>query len=192
MASLTAELLSSGAPASRDAYAFADAVEGRWRQPLLPTPNSEAIIAHGQFLARDHALLLGLLADALQRPAFDQGELDKLRLRRIEFIKAAKDSEPQSLIGYYGRALLFAGHAYGRPAGGSEESLARITRADILKFYHDQFGADRLTLVFTGDFDPAGAQACRSATLLGSGAAAGAVAAAVDGATADPSDGGYC
>src|SRR3984885_5519084 len=152
VASLTAELLSQGA-GSRDAYAFADAVEGAGGS-LDADAHSEAIIAHGQFLARDHALLLGLLADALQRPAFDQGELDKLRLRRIEFIKAAKDSEPQSLIGYYGRALLFAGHAYGRPAGGSERSLARITRADILKFYHDQFGADRLTLVFAGDFDP--------------------------------------
>jgi zinc protease len=152
VASLSAELLSQGA-GSRDAYAFADAVEGAGGS-LDADAHSEAIIAHGQFLARDHALLLGLLADALQRPAFDQGELDKLRLRRIEFIKAAKDSEPQSLIGYYGRALLFAGHAYGRPAGGSERSLARITRADILTFYHDQIGADRLTLVFAGDFDP--------------------------------------
>ena len=63
---------------------------------------------HGQFLARDRALLLELLADALQRPHFELAELEKLRARRIEFIRAAKDSEPQSLIGTYGRALLFA------------------------------------------------------------------------------------
>jgi predicted Zn-dependent peptidase len=153
VASLTAELLTHGA-GRRDAYAFADSVEGAGGS-FDADAHSEAIVVHGQFLARDRELLLGLLADALQRPSFERAELDKLRARRIEFIKAAKDSEPQSLIGIYGRALLFAGHAYGKPVGGSEASLATITREDILKFYHDQFGADRLTLVFAGDFEPA-------------------------------------
>jgi predicted Zn-dependent peptidase len=152
VASLASELLMHGAGA-RDAYAFTDAVEGAGGS-FEADAHSEAIVVHGQFLARDRELLLGLLADALQRPRFDAAELDKLRARRIEFIKAAKDSEPQSLIGNYGRALLFAGHAYGKPVGGSQSTLARITRADLLKFYQDQFGADRLTLVFAGDFDP--------------------------------------
>ncbi len=153
VASLAAELLTHGA-GGRDAYAFADAVEGAGGS-FDADAHSEAIVVHGQFLSRDRELLLGLLADALQRPRFELAELEKLRARRIEFIKAAKDSAPQSLIGSYGRALLFAGHPYGKPVGGSELSLAAIGREDVLKFYRDQFGADRLTLVFAGDFDPA-------------------------------------
>jgi zinc protease len=153
VASLTAELLTQGA-GERDAYAFADAVEGAGGS-FDADANSEAILVHGQFLARDRELLLGLLADALQRPRLAADELQKLRLRRIEFIKAAKDSEPQSLIGGYGRALLFAGHPYGKPTSGSETSLAAIRHEDVQKFYRDHFGADRLTLVFAGDFDPA-------------------------------------
>jgi zinc protease len=153
VASLTAELLTQGA-GDRDAYAFADAVEGAGGS-FDADANSEAILVHGQFLARDRELLLGLLADALQRPRLAPDELQKLRSRRIEFIKAAKDSEPQSLIGGYGRALLFAGHPYGKPTSGSETSLAGIQASDVQKFYHDHFGADRLTLVFAGDFDPA-------------------------------------
>jgi predicted Zn-dependent peptidase len=152
IASLAAELLTHGA-GSRDAYAFADAVEGAGGS-FEADAHSEAIVVHGQFLARDRELLLALLADALQRPRFDAAELDKLRSRRIEFIKAAKDSEPQSLLGSYGRALLFAGHPYGKPVGGSESTLATIDRPQLLKFYADNFGADRLTLVFAGDFDP--------------------------------------
>jgi len=151
VASLAAELLLHGA-GGRNAYAFADAVEGAGGS-LDPDVQSEAILMHGQFLARDRALLLQLLGDALQRPQFQRAELDKLRARRIEFIKAAKDSEPQSLIGTYGRALLFAGHPYGKPVGGSETSLATIRREDVLRFYRDHIGADRLTLVFAGDFD---------------------------------------
>jgi predicted Zn-dependent peptidase len=97
--------------------------------------------------------MLELLADALLRPRLDATEFDTLRSRRIEFIKAAKDSEPQSLIGAYGRSMLFAHHAYGSPIGGSESALASIRREDLLQFYRQQFGADRLTLVFAGDFD---------------------------------------
>jgi predicted Zn-dependent peptidase len=161
VASLAAELLTHGA-GERDAYAFADAVEGAGGS-FDADAGSEAIVVHGQFLARDRELLLQLLADALQRPRLEPEELDKLRLRRIEFIKAAKDSEPQSLIGSYGRALLFAGHAYGKPVGGSETTLAAIAYSDVLKFYQDHFGADRLTLVFAGDFDPAVMNAAVSA-----------------------------
>jgi predicted Zn-dependent peptidase len=152
VASLTAQLLTHGAGA-RDAYAFADAVEGAGGS-LDADAGSEALLVHGQFLARDRDLMLGLLADALLRPRFDEAELEKLRARRIELIKAAKDSDPQSLLGSYGRALLFEGHPYARPVGGSESGLAAITRADVLEFYRQQFGADRLTLVFAGDFDP--------------------------------------
>ena len=45
-------------------------------------------------------------------------------------------------------------HPYGKPIGGSETEPGAITRADVLQFYQQHFGADRLTLVFAGDFDP--------------------------------------
>jgi len=153
LASVTAELLTRGA-GERSAYAFADAVEGAGGS-LEAGAHSEALVLHGQFLSHDRELMLELLADALQRARFEPGELERVRMRRIEFIKAAKDSEPQSLIGSYGRALLFGAHPYGQPIGGSEHSLAGIERADVLTYYDAEIGADRLTLVFAGDFAPA-------------------------------------
>lgn len=152
VASLTAEMLTRGA-GSRDAFEFAEAVEGAGGS-LDGGSQMEAILLHGQFLARDRALLLELLADALQRPRFDAGEFEGVRERRIEYIKAAKDSEPQSLIGHYGRALLFEDHPFGRPENGSEQSLAAITPRDIERYHTEHVGADRLTLVFAGDFEP--------------------------------------
>jgi zinc protease len=152
VAALTAELLKYGAGA-RNAFAFADTVEGAGGSLDIEV-HGEAIHLHGQFLAQDQQLLLELLADALQRPHLAPLELDKLRQRRIESIRATKDSEPQSLLGLYGRALLFGDHPYGRAAGGSETSLELIERADIQQLYQRHFGADRLTLVFAGDFEP--------------------------------------
>ncbi len=152
-AALAADLLTHGAGA-RDAYAFADAAEGSGGN-LDAAARAEFIQVQGQFLAHDSRLMLELLADAVLHPRFDRGEFEKLRARRIEELKATKDSAPQSLLGSYGRALLFAAHPYGRPVSGSEQSLALITRADVTGFYTAQAGADRATLVIAGDFDPA-------------------------------------
>jgi predicted Zn-dependent peptidase len=118
------------------------------------------------------------LADAITRPRFAAAEFEKLRARRIELIKATKDSDPAEVIGTYGRATLFGAHPYGKPATGSEESLASITHQDVLDYYRAQIGADRLILVFAGDLDVAALR--RDVTeRLGNWRKAGAPAVAV-------------
>src|SRR6185312_168812 len=151
VASIVAGLLEKGA-GERVAFAFADAVEGAGGS-FSVAAGVEAISISGQFLARDQQLMLDLLADALLRPRFDAGEFEKLRGRRIELIKAAKDSDPSELIGTYGRALLFGNHPYGKPASGSEATLASLTHEHVLDYHRAHFGADRLILVFAGDLD---------------------------------------
>ncbi|MGQ0835050.1 MAG: M16 family metallopeptidase [Gammaproteobacteria bacterium] len=151
VASLVAGLLEKGAD-ERDAYAFADAVEGVGGSFAVGA-SSESISVGGQFLARDRDLMLELLADALQRPRFERGEFEKLRTRQIELIKAAKDSDPSELIGVYGRAWLFGAHPYGRPVVGSESSLAAIGHEDVVEYARAHFGADRLAIVLTGEVE---------------------------------------
>ena len=151
VASLVAGLLEKGS-GERNAYAFADVVEGAGGN-FGAVADPEAITVRGQFLARDQQLMMELLADALLRPALDGEELEDLAARHIELIKAAKDSDPAELIGTYGRAFLFADHPYGRPVFGSEASLAATDREDVLRYYDGQFGAERLILVLAGDID---------------------------------------
>jgi zinc protease len=153
VASLLAGLLEKGA-GKRDAFAFADAVEGVGGS-FSAGANAESVSVRGQFLARDQQLMLELLADALLRPRFETEELETLSTRHIEMIKAAKDADPSELIGLYGRSFLFGRHPYGRPVIGSEISLAAITQQDVLDHYSAHFGSDRLTLVFAGDVDSA-------------------------------------
>jgi len=153
VAALVAGLLDRGA-GKRSAFEFADAVEGVGGS-FSASAGAEAISVGGQFMARDRALVVELLADALMRPRFDAVEFAKFRDRDIEFIKAAKDSDPSQLLAVYGRAALFgAAHPYGRPQGGSERSLAAITQADVAAYHAANFGADRTTLVFAGDLEP--------------------------------------
>src|SRR5581483_7809104 len=157
VASLVAGLLEKGA-GERDAFQFADAVEGVGGS-FGASAGPESIAIRGQFLARDQKLMIELLGAALLQPRFDEAELEKLRDRQIELIKAAKDSDPSELIGTYGRAFLFRDQPYGRPVIGNESTLATIAREDVLNYYRTQFGADRLILIFAGDVDAPALQA---------------------------------
>ncbi len=152
VASMVAGLLDRGA-GKRSAFEFADAVEGVGGS-FNADAGAEAITVNGQFLARDRALMIELLSDALMRPKFEAAEFTSYRNREIEFIKSAKDSDASQIIGIYGRAALFGGHPYGRPQGGSERTLASITPGDVVAFHAAHFGADQATLVFAGDLDP--------------------------------------
>ena len=156
LASLLAGMLEKGA-GDRDAAAFADAIAAVGGE-LSAQGGREAITVSAEFLARDADLLVELLADMLQRPALEASEMQKLRDRSINLIRAAKDSSLGALVPRYGSAFLFGDHPYGRPAGGSEESLGKISHKDLLAYYNDHVGADRLVIAVVGDFETAGMQ----------------------------------
>jgi len=154
LAGLFAALLEKGA-GERDAAQFAEAVDSVGGS-LSASAGLESISITGDFLARDADVMVGLLADMLLRPALDAGELEKLRERAINFIRVGKDTNLSALLPIYGHAFLFGEHPYGNPVGGSETTLANIAHADILDFYEQQVGADRLVVSVSGDFDAAG------------------------------------
>ena len=153
LSGLLAGLLEKGA-GDRDAAEFAESVAAVGGE-LSASGALEAITISGEFLADDADLLVELLADMLRRPALDAAEMDKLRKRLINFIRAAKDSRLGRLVPIYGNAFLFGDHPYGNPASGSEESLGKIKHRDLLGYYRDYIGADRLIIAVAGDFDSA-------------------------------------
>lgn len=151
LASLFAGLLEKGA-GDRDAASFAEAVAAVGGS-LSAQAELEAITISADFLARDADLMVELLVDMLQRPALSATEMTKLRDRRIDLIRAAKDNDPRRLISTYGNAFLFDGHPYGAPVNGSETSLAKISHREVRAYYDDYIGADRLVISIVGDFD---------------------------------------
>ena len=153
LANLVAALLEKGA-GERDAAEFAETIDASGGT-LTSRADLESVTISGNFLARDADLMVELLADMLLRPAFDESEFEKLRERSINFIRAAKDTNLNAVLPIYGQAFLFGAHPYGNPVSGSEMSLAAIGHDDILAFYEQQLGGDRLVIAITGDFDAA-------------------------------------
>jgi zinc protease len=159
-ASVLADLLERGA-GDRDALAFAEAqaaVGGR----LTTYARNEFLGVFGQFMAKDRALMVELLADLLMRPALDPTEFQKLRENRIDSLIAAKDGNPQGLLGAYFEAQIYGDHPFARRVGGDETSLAALSMGDLRSFYREQVGADRMQITVVGDFEIADMQALLS------------------------------
>ncbi len=153
LASLVAGLLEKGA-GERNAAAFAEAVESVGGT-LTASAGLEAITVSGEFLAGDADLMVELVSDMLKSPRFDGAETRKLRDRRIDLLKAAKDNDPRRLTPMYGNAFLFGEHPYGTPVDGDEASLASLTQRDVRDYYDAYIGANRLVISVVGDFDAA-------------------------------------
>jgi predicted Zn-dependent peptidase len=105
-----------------------------------------------ELLAEDAELGLGLLEDMLERPTFPEEEVEKLRARTADGIKAAKE-EPRGVLGLYFAGAVFGDHPYGRPTFGTEATVPTFTRDDVQALHAKHMGADRLIIAVGGDFD---------------------------------------
>jgi len=91
--------------------------------------------------------LLGRLVIA---PAFDQKELDALKSIRTTALKQELSDDGEAAARTAIEAV-FGANPFGRPARGTPESVAQITRQD-LTYYHSRFYiANNAELVVTGD-----------------------------------------
>jgi len=104
-----------------------------------------------EFLSKDTAKGLDLVADAVMHPTFSQGEVDKLLAQSVDGVKAAKDSARDVIFEYY-EGYLYDGKGYGRPTGGDESSLKKVQRAAIVKFYEMYYTPGNTILAIAGDF----------------------------------------
>ena len=101
------------------------------------------------------ALALGIdvLADALSGSTFDAAEFGREQKVVLEEVRQGLD-DPDRMAGMDLFATIFDAHPYGRPVIGRAESVAKLSRADVVQFFRRHYGAKNLTLVIAGDFDP--------------------------------------
>ena len=96
---------------------------------------------------------LNLFSDVVLNPAFPQSDFDRLQKLQIAGIQREKSQPVQMGLRVFPKLLYGAGHAYGNPytGSGTEESVAKLTRADLVKFHETWFKPNNATLVVVGD-----------------------------------------
>ncbi|PCI04051.1 MAG: peptidase M16 [Hyphomicrobiales bacterium] len=86
---------------------------------------------------------------ALNEPRFDAEPIDRMKTALITRLVRSKKN-PNHLAGVAMRDALFAGHAYSRPVSGTEESLAKLNRDDLVEIHRKLFARDNLKIGVVG------------------------------------------
>ncbi|UCC73350.1 MAG: insulinase family protein [Gemmatimonadota bacterium] len=112
--------------------------------------NHDTTLLSLHFLSQVMDGAFDLLAEVLARPAFDEGEVGRLRDERLDEIASGLD-EPRIVANLRMGEASFGSHPYGMRAGGIEETVRQID-AGVLSDFHSRFyRPSGATLILVGD-----------------------------------------
>ena len=96
---------------------------------------------------------LALLVDMLVNPSFPAPALERLRARTLVQLAQAKE-EPNTIADNVFTRLVYGdAHPYGRII--TEQTVAAVTRDDLVAFHREYFKPGRAVITVTGDVEPA-------------------------------------
>lgn len=96
---------------------------------------------------------LVLLADIILNPSFPKADFDRLQKQTIAGIQREKAQPVQMGLRVLPQFLYGKGHAYASPftGTGTEESVAKLTVADMVKFHDTWIKPNNATIIVVGD-----------------------------------------
>ncbi len=106
--------------------------------------------ASARTLKKDIDLGFTLLADILQHPAFPKQEFERVRSQIIGEIASDNDDPGHVAIKAFNQ-LVFQNHPYRWPVNGTEETLNKISLADVQSFYAKEYLPNQVILTIVGD-----------------------------------------
>lgn len=151
VAELTANLLVKGT-ARRSAAQLEKAIDGI-AGTIAVDATYEATFASCGALSRDAATCITLLSELVTAPAFPAKELDEMRAALVSAVRT-RAKNPRLLANTHVQHLLW-GDGHVRGWSETEESLAAITREDVLAWYRTWYSPQNAMLVVAGDLDAA-------------------------------------
>lgn len=93
---------------------------------------------------------MDIISDILFDPLFPEKEIEKERNVILEELKMIKDDPPRYVADLF-EILLYGDTPAGWDFGGSPESVGKITRAQILEYFKNQYVAKNIVISVAGD-----------------------------------------
>lgn len=100
---------------------------------------------------RDEAA--GLLAQALAQPRFDDSAVERVRAQ-VQAIIRSEASDPQSIAAKEMARQAWGDHPYGSSINGTPDSVAALTRKDLVTAKNRVLARDRVVVGAAGDITP--------------------------------------
>jgi zinc protease len=154
LSNMTADLLTKGTE-KRSATQIAEAIEALGGS-LDSSARWDASRVALNVISSKIAPATEILADVVRRPTFKEDEIERLRQQTLDDL-IVELGEPGSIARYVASRIVFGDAPYGKPLSGTPESIARISRADIVKFHSRYYRPDNAILVLGGDIKAANA-----------------------------------
>lgn len=112
---------------------------------------TESTNISGEVLSEFDVQFLGLLADVVLNPNFQQADLDRLKANKLRQLTVARSQAAAQAWEKF-REVIFPGHPYGQ-IHPSEAEVNGYTLDDVKQFYASNYGAARTHLFVVGQFD---------------------------------------
>jgi zinc protease len=113
----------------------------------------DAFYGNFETLTKNRDEAAKLLKLALTKPRFDEDAVDRIRQQLLASLAYAK-RDPDKVAQNQWYAVAFAGHPYARPANGTEDTVGKMTGADLEAYRRRVFAKDTLKVVAVGDITP--------------------------------------
>lgn len=114
----------------------------------------ETAVGSLKCLPEDLETGLGFLSELLTAPAFPQDELERLRERMLVSVREANNDTRSIAARRLGEMLYPEGHPYRRAGNGTEQSLAAISREDLVAFHRRHYRPTGGVVTVVGDVEP--------------------------------------
>jgi zinc protease len=151
-ATLMAGLLEEGA-GDLDARAFA-AARDALAADMGFSASDDSVTVSARMLTENRDAAVALLRKALVEPRFDPDALERVREQVLSGLQSdARD--PQAIAGKMFNRLAFGDHPYCLPDDGTPETVAALTRDDIVAAHRGALARDRVFVAAVGDITPA-------------------------------------
>ncbi|WP_323716303.1 M16 family metallopeptidase [Paracoccus aminovorans] len=146
--SLMTALLEEGSGAM-DSVAYAEAVEGLGAQNRFDV-GDDALTVNARMLTENRDQAVDLLRQALVEPRFDADAVERVRAQ-LQAVIRSEATDPQSIATKELARLAWGGHPYATSINGTAESVAALTRDDLVAAKDRVLARDRVVVAAAGD-----------------------------------------
>ncbi len=137
-------------PSSKE---IADAIEGVGG--FINASTDKELTAYWARVPSEHMdLALDVLFDIVTSSKLDPADVERERMVILEELRMYQD-QPQEYVQNLFEELIWPEHPLGRDVAGTEESVARLTRDDILEYANARYRLPNLVIAAAGSLDEA-------------------------------------
>ncbi|WP_298934463.1 pitrilysin family protein [uncultured Ruegeria sp.] len=112
--------------------------------------SDDTVSISAQFLTENRDEVVGLLQTTLHQPRFDQDAVDRVRAQILSGLRSDQ-TDPNDIAGRSFAKMAYGEHPYGSEGKGNLDSVAGLTREDVVAAYDNVFAKDRLFVGAVGD-----------------------------------------